>query len=132
MCFFRERNVHVTHKFISAFKFVSENNEARLLPDLDSLATRSKKFQIVMWKIAFSDGGCKDSLVDIYSLNEETHIGAWSKMYAIWPIDLSPKTSQLSQCFKSGNEILIVAYFGSPFSFYDPKAKRTKVLEHKH
>ena len=71
--------------------------------------------------------GCLDSFVDIYSLDEETQSGVWSKMYTIGPIDLYRKTWRLSQ-FRNGGEILIRREY-SRVALYDPKTKQTKVLE---
>lgn len=118
-------------KFITTFKFVAENNEFRLLPDLNTMKTRGKHFDIVNLKdslvgMAYKER-CQDSIVDIYSLDEESPSGVWSKMYSIGPIDLSCSYWSLSQGFKNGGEILI---FKAPiFSFYDPKTKDTKDIK---
>lgn len=116
-------------KFITTFKFVANNNEFRLLPDLNTSKTRGKRFNIVnikdsLFGMAYKER-CQHSNVDFYSLDdEESPSGVWSKMYSIGPIDLSAPYWGLSQGFKNGGEILI---FKAPvFSFYDPETKDTK------
>lgn len=58
-------------------------------------------------------------MVDIYSLDEESHTGVWSKMDSIGPINIFMGTLSLSQCFQNGGEILIDGFVYGLLCVYD-------------
>lgn len=70
---------------------------------------------------------CRNSLVDVYSLDEESDNGVWSKMYTIGPINFRNQYGRLSKCFKNGGENLIVDDAGQLW-FYDHKTTETKFI----
>lgn len=120
-------------KFISTFKFVPENNEFRLLPDLDTLRIRGKNVDFVnvkdcLYGIAYKIDS-EENLVDMYSLDDEdSDTGVWTKMFTVGPLDIRYGEWLKSHCYKNGGDILIRSSAG-PISFYDRKRKETKILK---
>lgn len=58
--------------------------------------------------------GCLNCWVDVYSLDEESDSGVWSKMYTIESITICNQQCWLSNCFRTGGEILTRCYCYTP------------------
>ncbi|XP_074330134.1 putative F-box protein At3g17480 [Apium graveolens] len=121
------------NKYISTFKFVAETNEIRLLPNLNSGTIGRKEFKLVnirdcLFGMVYK-GRYEDNMVDIYSLDEESHTGVWSKIDSIGPINIFVGNLSVSQCFKNGGEILIDGFLFGSLCVYDPETGLVKRMK---
>lgn len=125
---FLEDGTERRYTYISVFKFVGEINDFRLLPSLTIVG--EKDFNFVNIKDSLFGMAYKrrrlTSLVDIYSLDEESHCGVWSRIQTVGPISICTSDWWLSQCFKNEEKVLIVR--SGPLSYYDLKTEETKFV----
>ncbi|KAL1829646.1 hypothetical protein ACET3Z_008058 [Daucus carota] len=116
---------------LTVHKFVVEVNKFIYLPPLDSNKIRDKVFTIVNVKncLVGMARNYQDNSVDIYSLDDESPGGAWSKMYTTEPVIL--RSCVPSQCYRNSGKILIASY-AVPLSAINRKIKETTELAEFH